>query len=601
MPESTPTSTPTSTPSRRSLLKVLAGLGVGTPAFQRALALQAEQGHQVTADTVKEAEWVAGISLTDEQRSAAERSLQRLQQKCEAIRAVDLTYDVPPALHFNPRPTHDAYRSAPKHRNATPVDAFLATRPKADDDLAFLPLTELSSLVKNRKVSSVELTKLSLARLQRFDPLLHCVVTLTDELAMKQAERADREIGEGNYRGPLHGIPWGAKDLISYPGYPTTWGATPYREQVFDHTATVAERLENAGAVLVAKLSLGALAMGDRWFGGVTRNPWKPQQGSSGSSAGSAAAVSAGLVPFALGSETLGSIVSPCRRCSVTGLRPTFGRVSRHGCMPLSWSMDKIGPIARSVEACALVLDAIHGADRLDPTAVTYPFRWPAEDSLARLRVGVFEKDAEGPVAETLKSLGVELKTVTLPDGIPIRPLTTILDVEAAASFDQLTRQGITEGLNSWPGIFHQGHFTSAVDYVRANRIRTLWIAKMEKLFQEVDVYVDGNDLHITNMTGHPSVVIPHAGKEEEDAQPSNLIFTGNLYGESQLLALCHAFQLASQTHLRRPPIEAHLTQFKADLNAKEKDAKEKDAKEKADQANAKKKEAHADAAAKTP
>lgn len=558
------------TPTRRSLLKLLAGIGVGTPAFQRALALQAEQGHQVTMETVKEAEWVAGISLTDQQRKAAEGSLQRLQQQCDAMREVELSYETPPALHFNPWPVADASRSVPKHRNATPVDSRSGPRPTNEDDLAFLPLSELSSMVRSRKVSSVELATACLARLEKYDPLLHCVVTLTADVAMKQAERADRELSRGIYRGPLHGIPWGAKDLIAYPGYPTTWGATPYKEQVLDQKATVAERLENAGAVLVAKLSLGALAMGDRWFGGVTRNPWNPKQGSSGSSAGSASAVCAGLVPFALGSETLGSIVSPCRRCSVTGLRPTFGRVSRHGCMPLSWSMDKIGPIARSVEACALVLDAIHGGDRRDPTAVSYPFRWPATNSLAKLRVGVFEKDAEGPIADTLKSLGVRVKTISLPDKLPIGPLTTILNVEAATSFDALTRAGITEGLNSWPGIFHRGHFTSAVDYVRANRIRSLWIEHMEELFCDVDAYVEGNDLAITNLTGHPSVVIPNPGKEAETAQPSTLLFTGKLYGESELLTLCHAYQQASESHHRRPPIEQHLAKLNAELEAKD-------------------------------
>jgi len=560
---------------------LLAGLGIGTSAFQRALAYQTEQGHQVTAETVKEAEWIAGISLTEEQRAVAQSSLQRLHGQCEEIRSVELTYDVPPALHFNPRPTHDASRAAPRQRTAAPIDTFSGPKPTCDVDLAFLPLSELASLIRTRAVSSVELTKLCLARLDEYDPLLHCVVTLTEEVAIQQAERADRELSRGIYRGPLHGIPWGAKDLIAYPGYPTTWGAPHYREQVFDHKATVAERLEAAGAVLVAKLSLGALAMGDRWFGGMTRNPWNPQQGSSGSSAGSASSVAAGLLPFALGSETLGSIVSPCRRCSVTGLRPTFGRVSRHGCMPLAWSMDKIGPIARSVEACALVFDAIHGADRRDPTAVTYPFNWPATDALPKLRVGVFEKDADGPIAKTLESLGVRIKTIALPTDLPTASLTTILNVEAAASFDDLTRQGITEGLNGWPQIFHRGHFTSAVDYVRANRIRSMLMAQMDDLFKEVDVYVQGNDLAITNLTGHPSVVIPNSGDNGEDSQPSSLLFTGSLYGESQLLALCHAYQRQSEAHLRRPPIAQHLAKLKAEEEEKSKGEKDGDAEDK--------------------
>jgi Asp-tRNA(Asn)/Glu-tRNA(Gln) amidotransferase A subunit family amidase len=538
------------------------GLGIGTPAFQRALAFQADDAQQVTVDTVKAAEWIAGITLTDEQREQARRSLERHGKQCEAIRSVDLAYDTPPAQYFDPQPLADKVRSAPAQRMAVPAEQFAGQRPNSDEDLAFLPLGELASLLKSRQVSSLELTELFLQRLRRFDSLLHCVVTFTDDVARKQAERADRELARGIYRGPLHGIPWGAKDLIAYPGYPTTWGAKPFVDQVLDQKATVAQRLESAGAVLVAKLSLGALAMGDRWQGGMTRNPWNPDQGSSGSSAGPASAVCAGLVPFSLGSETLGSIVSPCRRCSVTGLRPTFGRVSRHGCMPLSWSMDKIGPITRSVDACALVFDAIHGGDGRDPTAVTRPFHWPATDTLPQLRVGMFEKDIDGPVGDAVRALGVRIKPIKLPDDLPIWPLTTILHVEAATSFDKLTRSGVTEGLNRWPGIFHQAHFTSAVDYVRANRIRTLWMERMERVFHEVDLYVQGDDLAITNLTGHPSVVLPFGRRgQKEDDQPSTLVFTGRLYGETELLAFSHAFQRQFEHHTLRPPIERWLAE----------------------------------------
>ncbi len=285
-------------------------------------------------------------------------------------------------------------------------------------------MTELASLIRDRQVSSIELTKLYLDRLKRFDPLLKCVVTFTEDLALKQAAQADQEIAAGHYRGPLHGIPWGAKDLIAYPGYPTTWGATPFKDRVIDVKATVAARLEEAGAVLVAKLSLGALAMGDQWFGGRTRSPWDPRTGSSGSSAGSASAVAAGLVGFAIGSETLGSIVSPCRACGASGLRPTFGRVSRHGCMTLSWSMDKLGPIARSIEDCALVFDAIHGADGLDWAAVDQPFEWPPKVALDRLKVGYIEqpnRPAENrEELKILRKLGFELVPITLPEELPI-------------------------------------------------------------------------------------------------------------------------------------------------------------------------------------
>ena len=314
---------------------------------------------------------------------------------------------MPPAFRFDPTPGEPPYTGP---RGTVEPPKMELAKPGTDDDLAFLPLAKLAHLVRTKQVSSVELTKLYLDRLKKYDPALLCVVSLTEELALKQAKQADEEIAAGKYRGPLHGIPWGAKDLIAYPGYKTTWGAGPYKDQTLDTKATVAKRLEEAGAVLVAKLTLGALAMGDQWFGGMTRNPWNVKEGSSGSSAGSAAAVAAGLVGFAIGSETLGSIVSPCTRCGVTGLRPTFGRVSRHGCMTLSWTMDKLGPIARSVEDCALVFGAIHGADGLDPTAVDRPFDWPAKKGPKGLKVGYFETKKspdERKELKMLKDLGV--------------------------------------------------------------------------------------------------------------------------------------------------------------------------------------------------
>ena len=378
----------------------------------------------------------------------------------------------------------------------------------------------LAALVRTRRVTSLELTRLYLARLRRYDPVLRCVVTYTEELALKQAERADQEIAAGKYRGPLHGIPWGAKDLIAWPGYPTTWGAPPFKDQVIDIKATVAARLEDAGAVLIAKLSLGALAQNDRWFGGMTRNPWNPRQGSSGSSAGSACATAAGLVGFALGSETLGSIVSPCTRCGVTGLRPTFGRVSRHGCMALAWSMDKIGPIARTAEDCAVVLATIHGHDGLDPTAVDRPFDWPPRRSLDTFRIGYVEDNL--PIEkrnelQVLRELGAMLVPIKLPSKYPITALTMILDTEAAAVFDELTRQGITEGLNEWPQTFRRGQFVPAVEYLRRNPRSRAVMREMEEVMSGVDLYVGGNDLLLANLTGHPTVVLPN-GTRTRDA-----------------------------------------------------------------------------------
>jgi Asp-tRNA(Asn)/Glu-tRNA(Gln) amidotransferase A subunit family amidase len=413
-------------------------------------------------------------------------------------------------------------------------------------------------------VSSTELTKLYLARLKRFDPLLKCVVTLTDDLALKQAARADSELAAGFYRGPLHGIPWGAKDLIAYPGYPTTWGATPFKDRVIDEKATVAARLEEAGAVMLAKLSLGALAQGDRWFGQMTRSPWDPRRGSSGSSAGSASAVAAGLVGFAIGSETLGSIVSPCRACGASGLRPTFGRVSRAGCMSLAWSMDKLGPIARSLEDCALVLDAIHGADGLDPAAVDRPFDWPPRVFLRGLKVGYFEQ-SEHPVNERedlkpLREMGVELVPITLPEEYPASAVTLMLGTEAAAVFDDLTRKHVSEGLNSWPDAFRKNEFVPAVEYLRAARVRTLLMRSMARLMEKVDLYVgSGQDLDITNLTGHPTAIMPRGFREREGREiPGSIAFTGRLYEEATLLAVANAYQRAIGDHLKRPPLERY-------------------------------------------
>ncbi len=551
--------------NRRRVLKVLAGLGIGTVAFQRALAAQVEASGSITAEMVEQAEWIAGLSLSDKERQTAAEALQATCRKFEAVRGVALDYTVDPALRFSAAPgrTSDADASGGRERGPAavePIEWVAGKRPESDDDLAFLPLTELAALVRDGAISSVELTNLYLKRLRQYDPALKCVVTLTEELALEQAHRADREIAAGRYRGPLHGIPWGAKDLISWPGYKTTWGAGPYCEQTLDEKATVARRLEEAGAVLVAKLALGALAWGDEWFGGMTRNPWNVREGSSGSSAGSASAVAAGLVGFALGSETLGSIVSPCTRCGATGLRPTFGRVSRYGCMPLAWSMDKIGPIARSVEDCALVFAAMHGADGLDATAIDRPFHWPPKRDIRTLKVGYFDEDVRPesrPEILVLSDLGVKLVPISLPDEIPASALTTILNVEAAASFDELTRQGISDGIGRWADVFPQAQFTPAVEYLRANRVRTLLMRKMEEMMEGVDAYLDGDDLVITNLTGHPTVVLPNGLVERDDALvPTSITFTGRLFGESDLLALAHAYQQATGHHLRRPPMQ---------------------------------------------
>jgi len=549
---------PEAAPTRRHILTVLAGLGVGSAVFQRALAAEADKAVTVTPEMIEQAEWIAGLKLAEADRKALAGSLTRSPRQFKTMRAVKLPNHVAPAVAFDPAPWLPPSKDG-RSGSVEPISRAAPKKPDSGDDLAFLPVASLAALVRNRQVSSVELTKLYLERLKKHDPALHCVVTLTDELAVKQAEQADREIAAGRYRGPLHGIPWGAKDLIGYPGYKTTWGAAPFKEQALDVKATVARRLEDAGAVLVAKLTLGALAMGDQWFGGMTRNPWDPRQGSSGSSAGSASAAVAGLVGFALGSETLGSIVSPCTRCGATGLRPTFGRVSRHGCMTLSWSMDKLGPIARSVEDCALVFGAIHGFDGLDASAVDRPFSWPCPRDLRTLKVGYIEGDTPADKRDdlrVLRDLGVKLLSLKLPPKYPLGAMVMILDTEAAAAFDDLTRAGVTEGLNSWPQTFRRGQFVPAVEYLRANRIRTLLMQEMEETMAPLDLYVGGDDLLLTNLTGHPTVVLPNGFRKGGDREvPFSITFTGRLYGETELLAVAHAYQQATGHHLRHPAL----------------------------------------------
>ncbi len=546
-------------PSRRQVLKALAAVGVGSAVFRRALAAQVEGAVTVTPEMIRQAEWIAGLKLSPEDRQSTAQAVQQTLRNFQTLRRVPLDNSVPPALVFQPVTSQPAAEGQP-HGSVRPSTDAAPKRPDSSESLAFLPITSLAALIRTRQLSSVELTKLYLQRLRQYDPALYCVVTLTEETALKQAEHADREIAAGRYRGPLHGIPWGAKDLIAYPGYKTTWGAPPFKDQTLNTKATVARRLEEAGAVLVAKLTLGALAQGDRWFGGMTRNPWNPKEGSSGSSAGSAAATAAGLVGFALGSETLGSIVSPCTRCGVTGLRPTFGRVSRHGCMTLSWSMDKIGPLARSVEDCALVFGAVHGADGLDPAAVDRPFSWPLRRDLRTLRVGYVE--GRTPAKDrrelaVLRDLGVKLVPIKLPDKLPVNALRYILTAEASAAFDDLTRKGITEGLNSWPRTFRLGEFIPAVEYLRANRIRTLLMRAMDEVMATVDAYVGGNDLLLANLTGHPTLVLPNGFQKRSNTEvPTALTFTGRLYGETELLALGHAYQQATGFHLQHPAMD---------------------------------------------
>jgi Asp-tRNA(Asn)/Glu-tRNA(Gln) amidotransferase A subunit family amidase len=525
----------------------------------------AKRKQAITEETIAAVEKLIGFTFTESERALMVKGLGSRLADYDKLRTVPLENSVAPALRFDPRlpgMTFDKERHPLRMGKVPPLE-------RLDDleELAFYPVTHLAQLIQTRQVSSVELTEMCLNRLKRYDPILKCVVTLTEELALTQAKRADAEIANGNYRGPLHGVPWGAKDLLATRDIPTTWGAMPYKAQVINTDATVVERLEEAGAVLVAKLTTGALAMGDMWFDGQTKNPWDIEEGSSGSSAGPASATAGGLVGFSIGSETRGSIVSPSTRCGVTGLRPTFGRVSRDGVMALSWSMDKLGPICRSVEDCAVVFDAIYGPDGKDSTVVDLPFNWNADLELSDLRIGYVKSAFDAAQAEyddqtleELRQLDAELIPIELPD-YPIEAIGFILLVEAAAAFDELTRSDqddllVQQGEGTWPNIFRQARLIPAVEYIQANRVRTRVMQEMAALMADIDVYLHpthvGINLGLTNLTGHPAVVVPN-GFTPEGAPTHSITFVGKLYGEAETLAVAKIYQDATDFHLKHP------------------------------------------------
>lgn len=568
---------------RRRFVALIGTLGATTGAFPERLWAEAERSGEISAETIDAAATLAGLDFTAEERDLMLEGIRDLADDYTTLRALEIDNSVPPALLFAPEIPGAVKPDLPmKRRLSRPR---VKSVPDRSDDLAFLSVRELSHLVRTRQVSSLRLTRLYLDRLRSFDPQLHCVVTLTEDRAHAMARRADQELASGRWRGPLHGIPWGAKDLLAVRGYPTTWGAAPYRSQEIDEDSTVVRRLDAAGAVLVAKLTLGALAWGDVWYDGMTRNPWKLGQGSSGSSAGSGSAVAAGLVGFAIGSETWGSIVSPSTRCGVTGLRPTFGRVSRHGAMALSWSMDKLGPMCRSVEDCALVFEAIHGCDHLDPTAVDHTFTWDADLDIGGLRIGyvrsAFEVDLAAEIEdaeraarvreaqqmdaralEVIQDLGVNLIPIELPEH-PVEAMSFILSAEAAAAFDELTRSNRDEEMvrqiaNAWPNVFRQARTIPAVEYIQANRARFLVMQDMKRLLEGIDAYVcpsfGGSNLLLTNLTGHPAVVVPSGFRS--DGTPVSITFTGQLFGEPELLAVARAFQQATDHHLQHPDLD---------------------------------------------
>jgi Asp-tRNA(Asn)/Glu-tRNA(Gln) amidotransferase A subunit family amidase len=620
--------------NRRAFLNACSCAGIASPLLPGILLTLATQAQEaapdakatalpkITPEMLDQAAEMAGVGpFTAEQKKMMLDGLNDQRDAYAQIRALKLANDVPPAYVFHPGPSAPVPPPAvvgPPHPmtylgDRAVFDVPGPSAPAKIEDLAFAPASELSFLLVTGKITSLALTQMYLARLKRYDAKLHFVITLTEERAIAQAKKADEEIAAGKYRGPLHGIPWGAKDLLAVKGYPTTWGAGGFEHQSFDEDATVVQRLDEAGAVLIAKFSLGALAMGDKWFGGRTRNPWNPAQGSSGSSAGSASAVAAGCVGFAIGSETLGSISSPSTRCGCSGLRPSFGLVPRTGAMALSWTMDKLGPICRSVEDCALVLEVIHGPDGKDLSAATAGFDWNPGLDWKQLRVGYFKsefdplqplklkeaaageteeekkkrEDAnaemqagrarreydrryEQAALEKLHGMGVNLIPVELPK-LPWDAMVPLLTAEAAAAFDDLTMSGrdklLTEqGPEDWPNDFRVARFYPAVEYIQANRARTLAVRGLAKIFEQVDVVVTPStdaQLIATNLTGNPAVIVPN-GLRGDDAPkpplidngdhddiggpgtPVSLTFLGGLYQDAKVAVFARAYQQAT-------------------------------------------------------
>ena len=576
------------TTDRRSFLAYFSSLGLTSTLFPGVLwarlsegkpsdaTLPEAEGPQLTKDMLRDAAAVAGLEFTDEQLDKMLKGVTENTVKLRDLRKIEIDNSIAPPLYFNPvLPGTKIDRTRRPFRAST---APSVQRPPNLEDVAFWPVTKLSALIDTRQVTSVELTEMYLARAKRYNPKLKCFVTITDDLALKEARQADQEIAAGKYRGPLHGIPYGIKDLFAVKGYPTTWGAAPFKDRIIDVDATVVTRLRDAGAVLVGKLATGELALDDIWFAGQTMNPWDTSMGSQGSSAGPGSATAGGLVGFSIGTETLGSILAPSAICGVTGLRPTFGRVSRYGAMALSWSMDKTGPMCRAVEDCALVLNAIQGADNLDLATVDVPFNWDATLDVRKLRVAylkaAFENTRQTPQVEAndraaldkVRSLGIELAEFKLPESPKLDP-SAILNAEGIVALhdpvdthpDQLARPDRIASQNAY-------RLYPAADYVNANRVRMLLMQEMDKLMAKVDVYllpydyadytpnpVADRSTGITNLTGHPSVTLPHGF--DEKGHPTGLTFIGKLFGEAQMLALAKAYQDSTGWHLKHPKL----------------------------------------------
>ncbi|HMF97639.1 MAG TPA: amidase [Vicinamibacterales bacterium] len=549
--------------NRRRFIECLSATSAGSTLLPGALAAVAQDAATITIDMLQSAQQIAGVSFTpDEQRRLLEKlnGPRGYAAGFARLHAANLG-DTQPAIVFNPVLPGKQLPSGRRPLRRQNIDAVL---PRSDDELAFLPVTHLARLIETRQVTSTDLAKLYLARLKKYDAQLHCTVNLTDELALRQARQADDEIKAGRYRGPLHGIPYGLKDLFAVRGTKTTWGMSPYKDRVIDADATVYSRLATAGAVLVAKLSTGALAVTARWFGGLTRNPWNLQQDAAGSSAGPGSATAAGLVGFSIGSDTGGSIIAPSTRNGCSGLRPTFGRVSRYGGMTLAWTQDTVGPICRSAEDCALVFDAIYGPDGKDNTVLDVPFNWDASADVTTLRAGYLRAAQDGrdeaarrhdvEALQVIRSLGVTVVPFELPE-VPIEAIDFIRYAETAAAFDTVTRAGVLTQVEQGPeqsrrpDEIRAGYFIPAVEFIQANRLRMRVMEALDAAFGDLDLFIGSNQA-LTNRTGHPVVSVPNGFSQ---GTPTALHLTGKLFGEPEILLLAHAFQAKTDFHRQHP------------------------------------------------
>ncbi|MFY9233994.1 MAG: amidase [Fimbriimonadaceae bacterium] len=519
---------------------------------------------EITLDDLKAAEKLFGLTFTDAERAAALGAVRGSRRTYDALRAHPISYQIEPPLIFTPlaEPERGRIRVEAKPSGGAPK------KPSRTEDMAYLSVRELGHLIRTKQVSPVELTKMYLSRINRYGDKLLCIVSATEERAIAQAEELEREIIAGKYRGPLHGIPYGLKDLFATRGYKTTWGSEPHKDQYFDFDAAVVERLDKAGAILVAKTSVGALAQGDLWFKGRTKNPWNPARGSSGSSAGSSAGVAAGLFGFGIGTETMGSLMSPSLECRVTGLRPTYGRISRHGGMAVSWTMDKVGPLCREAEDCALVFAAICGYDARDRTTVDRSFVYPPRIDVKKLKIGYTIGATDDPSDlsrlerdDYLKAL---VKLGASPKPIKFDPLlqgvNLILGIESAAAFDEFTRSDRDDLLtgSTWPNTYRQNRYPPAVEYLQAQRARTLSMRRFEEQWGDLDIVIanerGGPLLFMTNYTGHPQVLVPNGVDERGNGRGVSLF--ARPYQEALLVAVARALQEQFGHHRVHPKEE---------------------------------------------